>query len=302
MPAPPAINTRFLAALGVMTISFAALLTDRPQVSAATAAFFRGVYALPVLLAILLVVRRHRADGRSLRARALAVLSGGFFAADLTAWHTSIQLIGTGLGTVLANTQVVFVALLAWALLGERPSRASFLLVPVVMVGVTLIAGIGAADSFGRDPVLGVFYGLSCGVAYSLFLLAFRASNRVKTHPVFPLFDSTVGLVATSGLIGLVWDPAFSTVVTYPSHGWLMLLGVGPQVVGWLLIAIALPRLAALETSVILLLQPVGAILWAVLLLGEELGGSQVLGAGVVVFGLLVLTAVGSVAPQARRQ
>ena len=64
---------------------------------------------------------------------------------------------------------------------------------------------------------------------------------------------------------------------------------------GWLLIATALPRLPALETSVILLLQPVGAITWGVLLLGEQLAWVQFAGAAVVLVGLGVLSIVGSV-------
>ncbi len=292
--APPGMSTRVLAALGVMTISFAALLTNISEVSAATASFFRCLYALPVLVVIMLVVRRRRSDSRSWRARGLAVLSGAFFAADLTAWHTSIELIGTGLATLLANTQVVFVAFLAWIVLRERPSRAAFMLVPAVMVGVTLISGVGQEGTFGDDPLRGVAYGLFCGVAYALFLLTFRSSNRVQAHPVFPLLDATIGTVVTSFVFGL-FESGFSLDVHFPSHAWLLVLAVGPQVVGWLLIATALPRLPALETSVILLLQPVGAITWGVLLLGEQLAWVQFAGAAVVLVGLGVLSIVGSV-------
>ena len=46
------------------------------------------------------------------------------FAADLTFWHYSIEAVGAGLATVLGNIQVVLVALLAWAVLGERPAAA----------------------------------------------------------------------------------------------------------------------------------------------------------------------------------
>ena len=292
--ARPGISTRVVAALGVMTISFAALLTNVSEVAATTASFFRCLYALPVLAVIMVIVRRRRSDSRSWRARGLAFLSGAFFAADLTAWHTSIELIGTGLATLLANTQVVFVAFLAWIVFRERPSRPAFMLVPAVMVGVTLISGVGQEGSFGEDPLRGVAYGLFCGVAYALFLLTFRSSNRAQVHPVFPLLDATIGTAVASFVFGL-FEPGFSLDIHYPSHAWLVVLAVGPQVVGWLLIATALPRLPALETSVILLLQPVGAITWGVLLLGERLAWMQFTGAAVVLVGLGVLSIIGSV-------
>ena len=46
-----------------------------------------------------------------------------FFAADLILWHNSIDDVGAGLATVLANIQVVLVPLVAWAVLAERPGR-----------------------------------------------------------------------------------------------------------------------------------------------------------------------------------
>ena len=50
-----------------------------------------------------------------------------------------------------------------------------------------------------------------------------------------------------------------------------MLLALVTQVVGWLLIATALPRLPAIETSVMLLGQPVLTVLWGVLIFAERL-------------------------------
>jgi len=44
---------------------------------------------------------------------------------------------------------------------------------------------------------------------------------------------------------------------SWPAHGWLVTLALTSQVVGWLLIAVALPRLPASLTSVVLTVQPV---------------------------------------------
>ena len=52
----------------------------------------------------------------------MAVGAGVFFAADLIMWHHSIDDVGAGLATVLANIQVVVVPLVAWAVLSERPA------------------------------------------------------------------------------------------------------------------------------------------------------------------------------------
>jgi drug/metabolite transporter (DMT)-like permease len=55
--------------------------------------------------------------------RWIALGSGVVLGADTVAWHNSIEFIGAGLATLIANTSVVFVALGAWLILGERPLR-----------------------------------------------------------------------------------------------------------------------------------------------------------------------------------
>ena len=120
---------------------------------------------------------------RSLRERRLAWCAGAFFAADLILWHNAIEQVGAGLATVLGNTQVVLVALLAWAALGERPPRAALAAIPVVSVGVVLISGVLEEGAYGANPALGALFGVLTGIAYSGFLLVLREGNRDDPAP-----------------------------------------------------------------------------------------------------------------------
>src|SRR4029077_7653999 len=108
---------RFLALLGVLSISFSAIFVRLAGVSPVTATFFRGAYAVPELLAIWLAQRSN--DRRDRRERGRALISGLLLALDLDLWHESIALVGAGLGTVIANVQVVFVAAAGWLVVGE---------------------------------------------------------------------------------------------------------------------------------------------------------------------------------------
>src|SRR4051812_24649593 len=98
-----------LALLGVLSISFSAVFIRLALVSPVTATFYRAAYAIPVLAVLWISVRR--SDRRTSRERWLAAASGLFLAGDLDLWHESIALIGAGLGTVIPNMQIVFVAL-----------------------------------------------------------------------------------------------------------------------------------------------------------------------------------------------
>ncbi len=284
--------TRLFALLGILGISFSAILVKQADVSPSTAAFFRTAYAVPVLFLLWVMIRRR--DPRPASLRLMAGAAGLFLALDLAVWHRSIDLIGAGLATVLANTQVVFVGLAAWAIHRERPTGLAFATIPVVFAGVVLISGLGRADAFGDDPLGGVAFGMVSGVSYAVFLLVFRASNRKLVPAAGPLLDATIGAAIGSLLSGAA-DPDFSFAITWPEHGWLLVLAMVAQVGGWLLIATALPRVPALETSVMLLLQPMATVLWGYLIFAEHLSGAQWAGVALVLGGVGALTLRGSV-------
>lgn len=284
---------RALALCGAIVISFSAILVRLADVSPSTAAFFRPAYALPWLLLAWRLLAS--GDARPLRRRLQAVAAGVLMGLAFTLWNHAIEAIGAGLSTVLGNSQVVFVGFAAWLLYGERPSRLAFAAVPVVFLGAVFTSGLGGAAAYGDAPARGVAFGLTNAVVYSAFLLMFRALGRGQRVAAGPLFDATVGATLTTLLGGLLTDPGFALVPTWPAHGWLLLLGFGPQVVGWLCIFYALPRLAALETSVILLLQPVLTVVWAWLLLGETPSAVQLAGVALVMAGVTLLSVRGSV-------
>ena len=282
-----------LAVSGILIISFSAIFVRLAGVSPATAAFFRAAYAAPVLVALWLIGRRR--DHRDGRARLQAAAAGVVLAVDLTFWHVAIADIGAGLATVIANVQVLIVGLVAWLLYRERPTRAAFALVPLVLAGVTLISGLGRADAYGAHPARGVAFGVLAGASYACFLLVFRAAGRSSASPAGPLSDATLGTVAGALVIGPLFNPHFSLAVTWPAHGWLVALALAPQVTGWLFITAALPRLPALETSVLLLGQPMLTVFWAFLIFGERLSALQWAGAALVLGGVGLLSARGSV-------
>jgi drug/metabolite transporter (DMT)-like permease len=276
------------AVLGAMTIAFSAIFVALADVSPSTAAIFRCGYALPAL-AVLAVVERRRYGPRAPGQRRLALLAGVFFAVDLVFWHHAIDAVGAGLATVLGNTQVVIVPIAAWLLFGERPGGRVALSVPLVLAGIVLISGVLGTDAFGRDPVMGVVFGVSTGFAYAGFLLVQRRANQDVRRPAGPLFDATLAATIGALLIGLPLGQV-QLVPTWPGHGWLLLLALGVQVVGWLLISVSLPRLPSAVTSVILTLQPVGSVLLGMVLLAEDPSPFQLLGVVGVLGGLLLAT------------
>ena len=273
---------------GAVAIAFSGILFRLAHVSASTGAFYRCVWALPPLW-LLARAEDRRYGKRPRRAIKLAWLAGGFFAADLVLWHNAIEQVGAGLATVLGNTQVVLVGLLAWVLLRERPNASSLAAIPVVAFGVILISGALEQDAYGSNPGLGVLYGVLTGIVYSGFLLALREGSRDLRRPAGPLFTATLASAIGCAAIGLVIGDLELTP-GWPAQGWLILLALSSQVAGWLLISTSLPRLPAVLTSVLLTLQPLCAVVFAALIVDESPSALQLAGAGCILVGLVIAT------------
>lgn len=275
-------------ALGALVIAFSAILVRLADVSPVTAAFFRCAYAVPVL-AQLAWIERRRHGPRPRRDRLLALGAGAFFAADLITWHYAIGAVGAGLSTVLGNVQVVLVGVLAWLALGERPDNRTIAAVPVVFLGVVLISGVIGSGAYGEDPLLGVVYGLATAITYALFLLVLRQAGTGLRRPAGPLFDATLSAAAFCALAGIAigdLDP----VPDLEAQAWLVLLALSSQVVGWLLISVSLPRLPAVLTSILLMLQPVSTVFIGAVLLSEAPSAVQLSGVATVLAGVALAT------------
>jgi drug/metabolite transporter (DMT)-like permease len=185
------------------------------------------------------------------------------------------------------------VAAAAWALLGERPRRAYLAALPVVLAGVVLVSGLADHGPSGARALPGIGYGLTASLAYAGFLLIYRQSSAGPAPGTSfisgPLFDAAAGSAVAAVVLGLAFG-GLSLRMSWASFGWLALLAVSSQTVGWLLITSSLRRLPAAVASLLLLLQPAGSLVLAAVILGERPTLLQVTGAAAVCGGIVGAT------------
>ena len=283
-----AARPRIAALLGALCIAFSGILYRYADVSPSTVTVFRCLYGLPVL--VLVAWLEHRRYG-PLPARAvrLAVIAGVFFAGDLLTWHHAVDAVGAGLATVLGNLQVLVVGFVAWAVLGERPPRPVIAATPVVLGGAVLISGVVGSGAYGANPPLGVGLGLLTALCYAGYLLVIRRGTTDIRRPAGPVAVSTASTMVVAVIAGVIigdLDP----VPAWPSHGWLAVLGLTSQSIGYLLISMSLPRLPAALVSIILLVQPVATVVLARVLLTEVPSVVQIGGVALIIGGIAVAT------------
>lgn len=256
--------------------------------SPSTGTVYRALFGLPLLVVVALAERR-RFGPLPGRARRLAAVAGIFFAGDLLFWHHAIEAVGAGLATVLGNLQVLIVGVVAFLVFGERPSRATVLALPVVLVGVVLISGVIGEGAYGTDPALGVVLGLLTALCYAGYLLLIRLGGRDPRRPAGPVAIATLSTAVVAALTGTITGDLDLTPGP-ASLAWLALLGLTSQSIGYLCISISLPRLPAVVTSIILLVQPVMTVGLSMVLLGERPSPAQLLGVALVIGGIAVAT------------
>jgi drug/metabolite transporter (DMT)-like permease len=141
------------------------------------------------------------------------------------------------------------------------------------------------SGAYGDDPLLGVVFGVATSITYALFILILRHGNADERRPAGPLFDATLSAAFFSALGGIaVGDIDF--LPGPESQAWLVLLALSSQVLGWLLISVSLPRLPAVLTSIVLMLQPVCSVFLGALILSEAPSSVQLLGVAIVIAGV----------------
>ncbi|GLZ52220.1 DMT family transporter [Actinomycetospora sp. NBRC 106378] len=284
-----AVDPRLMAVVGSLCIALSPILIALSGTSPGTATVFRCLLALPVLVPLALLERRRTrrtqlgADRLARLGRPWLVVVGGLLLGlDMTLWTGAIHAVGAGVSTVLVNAQVVILPLLAFLVLRER-IRLSFLLtVPVMLLGVALAGGLVDSDpSTAPDPVLGTVLALLAAVAYAGYLLFLRL-GAAPGEKAAPVTLATAAAAVSSFVLGSLWEGVDLTP-GWTAVAWLALLAVVGQSIGWVLIAGGMAALPSSTGASILLLQPVGAVLLGMLVLGQFPTAWQLVGCAVVI-------------------
>lgn len=275
-----------LAVAGAILTGSSSTLMHLSQAGPATAAFYRSVLALPFLA---FMARREALGGRQMETSSVkaALLAGAFLAGDLLLWQRSVMTLGAGVSTVVQDSQVIFVAGISWILF-KQSLPARFL--PVLTAGVALIA-IGGPASMSAS-VTGTAQAVASAGAYAVYLLLLaqplsRGSSKRRVLLLVTLSTSAVSVVVGELGGGLELVPGWRQI------GWLALLAVTTQVIGWTILLTATARLGTVHASVVLLLQPVAALLWGAVVLGEVPAPWQIVGIVLVLISVAGLSRQG---------
>ncbi len=281
----------FAAVLWALIGLFSRAVLDR-GVAPLEIAFWRAALAgLAFVLHAALVGRLRLRHGRDLARLAAFALFGVtlFYAALVLAIETG----GISLAFVLLYTAPAFVTLLAWPLLGERPTHAKLALLVLALLGVALVAAGGEGARGVRVSPASLSWGLAAGVAYASYYL-FGKWVLARYAPV-----TVFAVVLPIGALGLA---PFVTFAPKDPAVWALLaaLALLSTYLAYLVYYTGLREVEASRAVLVATVEPVVAAALAAAVYGERLGALGVAGAAAILAAAVLASRQRSAAPRQR--
>ncbi len=223
-------------------------------------------------------VARGSATPRLPRGRIL--LSGVLLGIHFALWIGSLSLTSVPHAAVLVALQPLFAGLLG-LFVGDRASWRLFLGVAVALLGTALMTSTDTGEFNPLGDLLAVL-AAACAAAYLVVNRGVRDDVRLSS-----LLWRVNGIAALTILVGipLLGQPIWSEAAGLGNGLAVLWLGLLPGFVGHGVMNWAARSLAVHVVSLAVLLEPVGAALLAWFLLGQTVGGIEVLGAGLLLLG-----------------
>ncbi|NJL84027.1 MAG: DMT family transporter [Chloroflexaceae bacterium] len=287
--------------IGVFSVSSAAIWV-RLAIAAADSAsigFSLFLAASRLIIASLIVLpawRGIRAVCVPRRGYHLAILAGIALGLHFAAWITSLSLTSIAASTVLVTTSPLWVVLLSWLCLGEKPTPLTVAGIAIAFSGGILVA-LTAGNSAGiqDNPLLGNTLALLGAIMASFYLICGREAQRLglttSAYIAIAYGSAAILLLPLPGLMGTSYWGFNGKVYIY-----LGLLALIPQVIGHTSFNWAVRWLSPTVVTLAILGEPIGSSLLGWLIFAEI--PSLWVGLG----GLLVLTGVAIAATQLKEK
>jgi drug/metabolite transporter (DMT)-like permease len=267
---------------GVLCISWSAILVKLADVSGLGSAFYRMLFGTIGIIPVWLYFRKPLTDKKGIT---IAILCGALFATDIALWNTSILLSKASVSTLLANLAPVWVGIGSLLFLREKPGKIFWIGTLISMIGVGIIVGIRSVSDLSLTK--GNILSIIASVFYGAYLLTVRKGRVGLDTFTF----TTISMISSTVMLGVICLISNTQLTGYSTNSWLYLiiLGLIPQVIGWLSINQALGHIKPTIASVSLLSQSVFTAIFALPVLGEILTISELSGAVLVLTGIYLV-------------
>ena len=232
---------------------------------------------------------------RARRAIVYGLLSGACLGIDLALWHESIYAVGPGISTLLNSLQIFFLAAIGFLYFSERQSVLQLFSLCLAMLGVALIGSPEFAQN--SQATWGFVAGILSGAMLAASMTFIRKTHEVEATPIFVLMQ----LISIGGVLAMlvpmfILDKGHILPSTWSEWGWVLIYGAVMQCLAWGLIAYSIPKLSLALTGLLLLTEPIAALIIDYSWLDKPINALQWAGALLAMFAIYL----GSLKPKSR--
>ena len=261
----------FILCLGAGLIGLAPLFVRWSELSPSWILFYRMFLALPFLA--FLNIYFNRSDAFKLKSKKnflLVAVASFAFAADMSAWHWSIEFTSVANATIFVNTASVYLVLFGVFVFKEAISKNFILSFVLTYVGV--IGLVYFSNSKSNGALIGDGLALIAAFLYATYLLI--VSRLGKESAINIIFYTTM-FTSFFGLIFALLESSIFLPSSSSQFYNLLALAILCQAGGQFFITFSLPKVKASLGSIGLLMQPIIATIFGAIVFYEYLNFIQ---------------------------
>ncbi|HJX38227.1 MAG TPA: DMT family transporter [Anaerolineae bacterium] len=268
--------------MGVVAVSFGAILVRFAEAPSLVIATYRLVLASLIVAPVGLLRRWGELRALSRGDLAWAGLSGALLTLHFAFWISSLEYTTVASSVVFVSTSPIFVGVASHFLTRDKLSLAMSAGIAVALLGGMVI---GWNDlELGGQALRGDLLAIVGAVMVGGY---FMAGRKLRPTTSLLAYVTVVYSVAALGALVLcVLTEQRLAGYSVQTYVMLLLLAVGPQIIGHSSLNWALRHLPAAAVGVVTLGEPVGSTVLACLLLSEVPSPLKVAGGGLILAGI----------------
>ena len=239
------------------------------------------------LVTILAITQHHKLQAPSRpREAAALLLSGAALGASWIFLFRAYQTIGVGVSSLLYYCGPIIVMALSPLIFGEKLTGGKIAGFVAVACGAFLIAAQGLG---GNMPIAGIVCGIASAFCYALMVIASKGAPHIEGLENSALQVSAAFVTALVLTLITQGAPSFLSAGVAASIDWraVAMLGVVNTGIGCLLYFSAVAKLPVQTVAVVGYLEPLSAVVFSAVLLGEAITPVRLMGAALIIGGAI---------------
>jgi drug/metabolite transporter (DMT)-like permease len=249
--------------------------------SAQSIIFYRVSFAFILLFAVFLVSGNLKIIGLR-KNKSYLLLFGILQICTMVSYFISIMNASVSIAVLLLSTAPVYVTIFSPWILKEKIRQKGVIALVLSIVGILLIVDPGKLE-FTLFSI-GILAGISSGIFYAFQIMTSKYVSATYSGYSQALWSFLVAAIILMPVGAVPLEVVSSNII------YLLLLAIFPTILSVSLYFNGLKKVKAQSASILGLIEPISAVFFAVLILGEQISPLEITGGALILIGAALVT------------